>query len=231
MMEKNVCTVNYNTPDLTRAAILSLWKHTPGCRVTVFDNSDRLPFGAMDDVRVIDNTRGQAIDFRAFLDQFPDKTDARNDWGSAKHCRTVQELFRFFPEGFVLMDSDVLVKRDISVFFNPECIFVGEEGVTPYRHRHKIPRLLPFLCWINVEMCRRQGIGYYDPDRCWMLQPDSHIGSWYDTGASFLEDCKARGVPALRLQISDYILHFKGGSWAGKASACEWLDANRHLYE
>ena len=36
--------VHYNTPKLTRAALLSLWKHTPGCRAVVFDNSDRRPF-------------------------------------------------------------------------------------------------------------------------------------------------------------------------------------------
>lgn len=39
-MERNVCTVNFNTPELTRAAILSLWKHTPGCQVEVFDDRD-----------------------------------------------------------------------------------------------------------------------------------------------------------------------------------------------
>lgn len=229
-MERNVCTVNFNTPDLTRAAILSLRKHTPGCRVTVFDNSDRIPFGTMDGVRVIDNTRGQVIDFDAFLRQFPNKTDARNDWGSAKHCRTIQELFKYFPGGFVLMDSDVLVKRDISAFFNPESIFVGEEGITPYRHRHKVPRLLPFLCWINVSLCRQLGINYFDPVRCWMLHPDGYFGSWYDTGASFLEECKRVGAPARYLQLGDYILHFKGGSWTGK-SAGQWLEQNRRLYE
>lgn len=229
-MEKNVCTVNYNTPDLTRAAILSLWKHTPGCLVTVFDNSDRIPFGAMDGVRVIDNTCGQVIDFDAFLQQFPSKTDARNDWGSAKHCRTIQELWWYFPDGFVLMDSDVLIKKDISPFFDHERIFVGEEGVTPFRHRHKIPRLLPFLCWINVPLCRRLGVSYFDAERCWMLHSDSILRSWYDTGASFLEDCKRVGAPARYLRLGDYILHFKGGSWTGK-SAGQWLEQNRRLFE
>ena len=64
-----------------------------------------------------------------------------------------------------------------------------------------------------------------------MLHSDGYLGSWYDTGASFLEECKRIGAPARYLRIDDFILHFKGGSWAGKASACEWLDANRHLYE
>lgn len=41
---KTVVIVNYNTQSLTDCAIRSLNKHTPGCRVVVFDNSDRTPF-------------------------------------------------------------------------------------------------------------------------------------------------------------------------------------------
>ena len=45
--------VNFNTPELCEAAILSLWKH--GCQdvhVTIFDNSDTRPF-----VKKMDNVR------------------------------------------------------------------------------------------------------------------------------------------------------------------------------
>lgn len=230
-MERNVCTVNFNTPELTRAAILSLWKHTPGCQVTVFDNSDRIPFGTMDGVRVIDNTRGRVVDFRAFLRNYPEKVDAKNNWGSAKHIRSIQALWKYFPEGFVLMDSDILFKRDISEFFDPESIYVGEVNVTPFQHRIKVPRLLPFLCWINVPMCRQLGVRYFAPDRCWKLFPDRCIESWYDTGASFLEDCKASGAPAKSLRLDDYILHLKGASWKGNESAHEWLEKHKDMYE
>lgn len=41
--DMRVAIVHYNTPKLTAAAVRSLWKHTPGVRVTVLDNSDRLP--------------------------------------------------------------------------------------------------------------------------------------------------------------------------------------------
>ena len=40
----DVLIIHYNTPELTAAAIRSLWKHTPGARVTVFDNSDKRAF-------------------------------------------------------------------------------------------------------------------------------------------------------------------------------------------
>ena len=46
-MNKNVAIVHYNTPELTEAAIRSLWKNTPDAAVTVFDNSDRRRFRAM----------------------------------------------------------------------------------------------------------------------------------------------------------------------------------------
>ena len=63
----DVAIVHYNTPELTEAAIRSVWKHTPGCRITVFDNSDKREFRYKDDVAVIDNTRGQIIDFEMML--------------------------------------------------------------------------------------------------------------------------------------------------------------------
>ena len=45
---KIACIVNYNTPHLVEAAIMSLQRCTPYCKVVVFDNSDReKPLGAI----------------------------------------------------------------------------------------------------------------------------------------------------------------------------------------
>ena len=77
MKKKTVAIIHYNTPELTEAAILSLRKHGgEDYHVTVFDNSAEAtdqktgekyparPFTAkMEGVTVIDNTRGQIIDF------------------------------------------------------------------------------------------------------------------------------------------------------------------------
>ena len=58
---------------MTTAAIRSLWKHHPDCRVVIFDNSDKEPFGHSEEplgtVAVIDNTRGQLIDFEKELER------------------------------------------------------------------------------------------------------------------------------------------------------------------
>lgn len=115
---KNVAIVHYNTPELTAATIRSLWKHTPDAVVTVFDNSDRHRFRAMDGVRILDNTTGRLVDFAAMLGRYPEKMPTACNWGSEKHIASVDYLFDILPDGFVLMDSDVLVKRDITPFFD-----------------------------------------------------------------------------------------------------------------
>jgi hypothetical protein len=60
-----VAIVSYNTPELIAAAIMSLRKHGgQDWRVVVFDNSDERPFTCkMKNVEVVDNTKGQIIDF------------------------------------------------------------------------------------------------------------------------------------------------------------------------
>ena len=75
--KRQVAIIHYNTPELTEAAILSLRKHGgEDYEITIFDNSapavdqktgeryEARPFTAeMNGVKVIDNTKGQIIDF------------------------------------------------------------------------------------------------------------------------------------------------------------------------
>ena len=226
---KDVCIVHFNTPELTRATIRSLWKNTPDCRVVIFDNSTTAPFGEMDGVEVIDNTKGQILDFQKMLSRFPRKRWTMNDWGSAKHSYTIDYLFSVFPEGFVLMDSDILVKDDISGFFDQDVLFVGKKRDGNGDNHNRNPRLLPFLCWINVPMCRAAGIKYFDPSRSWKLHqggPDT----WYDTGSSFFLDCLKSGLPVRYVDIDNYMIHFYGGSYKEKDWRA-WLAQYKGLYE
>lgn len=227
-MEKNVCIVNFNTTELTTAAIQSLWKNTPDCKVTVFDNSDRIPFGKMKGVRVIDNTKSQVIDFNKFLDEYPYKEQNQNNWGSDKHTYTIDHLFDLFPEGFVLMDSDVLVRKDISDLFDESVVWCGEER--SYDNHNK-PRLLPFLCWINVPMCTQYGIRYFDTKRNFRLDAQRARSVLYDTGAVILEDCKKTNLPVKEINLKDYIVHFGKGSWAKQSSYKQWLKKYNYLYQ
>jgi len=223
-MDKNIVIVHFNTPELTTATVLSIRKHSPDCSITIFDNSDRLSFPQMDGVRYIDNTKGQIIDFDEFLSRFPKKTATQNNWGSAKHCYSIQKLWDFFPGGFVLMDSDVLVKRDISVFFDGEVAYFGECGRSADFH---MMRLLPYICWINVPMCREYGIRYFDEKRSWKLRPKVKL---YDTGASFLEDCEKSGLRFKQVKIDDFIEHFGCGSYKNKDYR-QWLEKHKELYD
>lgn len=228
-MEKNICIVHFNTPELTRATIQSIWKNSPGCNITVFDNSTDKPFVPIDGVTVIDNTKGQIIDFEEFLSHYPNKTPTKNNWGSAKHCYTIQKLWDYFPDGFVLMDSDVLVKKDLSIFFDDAYAYAGEVYFNRNRIDKRTPRLWPFLCWINVRMCRDNGVEYFDGKRNWKLYRDGN--KWYDTGASFLEDCVNKKLPGKKINISDYIVHFGRASVIRNGEWGEWLKQYSYLYE
>ena len=94
-MKKTVCIVNYNTTELTRAAIRSISKHGgDGYEFIVFDNSDKTPFGAMDGVDVVDNTKGQVINFAEELKKYPKKNVGIGcavgcNFGSVKHMMSV----------------------------------------------------------------------------------------------------------------------------------------------
>ena len=223
-----VCIVHYNTPRLTQCAIQSLWKHTPGVEVIVFDNSDREPFPKMDNVEIIDNTRGQIIDFDKCLAQFPDKLPTKNRWASTKHCYTVQWLINKRRNPFILMDSDVLVRQDISLFWQREQAFVGQ--IKPHHsiYRVTVDRVLPMLCFVNVPMMKRSGVSYFNPQKMYALtsrRPDCA----YDTGCWFLEDVIRHRLPYTDVDIDTYILHFGHGSWKEK-DAEQWLEENRELY-
>ncbi len=221
-MRRDIAIVHYNTPELTRAAILSVRKHTTGCTFTVFDNSDKRPFEPMDGVKVIDNTKGHLIDFDAMLSRYPDKRDTANEQGSAKHIASVDYLFDVLPDGFVLMDSDVLVKRDIAAFFDKNVAWAGM-----VEHKPPFPfmteRLYPFLLWINVPMLRKHGIRFWHEGMVYKL---SHTGApYYDTAGSLLKDCDDAGLPCKEMDLYDYIEHFCGGSCGRKtrANALSWL--------
>lgn len=224
-MEKNVAIVHYNTPELTVAAIKSLWRNTPDCKVTVFDNSDERPFSEMQGVTVIDNTKGQFIDFERLLDRFPDKLPTPSNWGSEKHIASVEMLFSFFPDGFVLMDSDVLVKKDISEFFDTDVIYAGETEKPQWESHAR--RVLPMLLWINVPMCNKHDIHFYHEGMVFHLTQSAFH---FDTGGSFITDVERSGLPVKTIKIYNYIEHFGSGSWKTKGWR-GWLEQHKYLFE
>jgi len=233
-----VLIVHYNTPELTEAAIRSLWKHTPDAHVTILDNSDKRPFVRNDyglwtmdyGLSIIDNTKGQIVDWRKWLSKFQDKMPCpENDWGSAKHTYSVELCMDRFQDGFFLMDSDVLVKQDITPLCDPSKAFVGETSFCLKRRGFRAMRVLPMLCWINTPMLKRHGIHYFNPERTWKLT-SVFPNCWYDTGASFFQETADARLPYSTIKTDDYILHYGNGSWNQHKDPLEWLEENKELW-
>ena len=243
MKQKTVAIINFNTPELTEACILSIRKHGgKDYRVVVFDNSDNRPFRVqMPGVEVIDNTRGKLIDFDKLLSAFPQRNASIGcakgcDFASVRHMRTVQELWRLLPDGFVLVESDVLIKKPIDEFFREEYSFVAYVQRQQPHNPFGIGRILPMICWLNVPKFVAEGVQYFDPNRTYGLKADRNDRTnWYDTGASLLEDVLSHRprLKGLHIDIRDYVEHFGSGSWKNnnlKAQA-EWMNKHRNLWE
>lgn len=240
-MTRNVAIIHYNTPELTEAAILSLRYHGgQDYNVFVFDNSDKRPFTKrMKRVKVWNNRKGQIINFDEELKKYPERdedlgTDKGYYFGSDKHMMSVQKLWELIPDGFVLMDSDILIKQDIDfMFMENECV-VGHisKCCGPYEYE----RLAPMLLWINVPMCKAGGARFFDPDRAWALHKglDDKRNCW-DTGGALLDDIR-RLKPqchGIRIDIRPLMEHYGGGSWhqADINKQKAWLDKYEELWK
>jgi hypothetical protein len=196
----------------------------------------------MKGVKVLNNTKGQIIDFDAELAKYPQRCEGIGcphgcNWGSVKHMLSVQKLWELLPEGFVLMESDILLKASIEEFFRPEYSIVGYVQREQPRNPYRIGRVMPMLCWMNVPMLTREGARYYDPWRTYGLLPGGkdNRNNWYDTGAVLLEDILRRRprLKGLHIDIRRYLLHFGSASWKNndKALQLSWLTRYRELWE
>ena len=236
---KTICIVHYNTPELTRAAVLSIRKHGgEDYKIVIFDNSDKRPFfgcAEMGDYIKCDNTQGQIIDFDKELAKWPSKrTDAERrtaNFGSAKHMMSVDWLIWNTKEPFVLCDSDILLKRPVDDLYDESVTAIGciDQG---WNNPHGIKRLLPMLCYINAPECRRLNIHFYDGSRCWGINSDNNHGTWYDTGAAFLEDIRANKEATLRTfnNEEERYEHLWSGSWNKDKEWQRWLNEHAGLW-
>ena len=254
-MQKRIAIINLNTPGLVEHCILSIRKH--GCKwpVVVFDNSQalRLPAGeglperlvaaqpftkVMKGVEIIDNTQGEQIDFEKALELFPDRHENHakiNLWGSDRHMMTVQRLWELLPEGFILVESDILVRTDISTLWKEEYSFCGYVQQRQYGNRFGRGRILPMLCYLNVPKFRKEGVNYFDPERSWMLhEGEDNPANWYDTGSSLLEDVLTHRpkLKGLHVDIRPMVVHLGGGSYktVSLKEQAVWLKQNEDLW-
>lgn len=227
-MTKQAAIIHYNTPELTGALVKSIRKWSPELGVVIFDNSDRRPFPQTEGVRIIDNTRGQVVDFDAMISRYPERLPHPSNWGSEKHIASVDALFDILTDGFLLLDPDTLLKQDVTPLLDPNVAWAGY--VEQQTGQPLARRAAPYCLWINVPMLREHGIRFLHEGRIFRL---SHSGPpFYDTGASFYHDCEAAGLTKKKVAIYEYIAHLHGGSWRkSPEAASRFLEQNRPLYE
>lgn len=241
-MKKTIAIVHFNTPELTEAAILSMRKQAKeDYQVVIFDNSNERPFKRrMRGVKVINNTKGQLINFDEELAKYPDRETRyamKSNFGSFKHILTVQKLWELIPEGFILMESDVLIKKPFDFIWDEQFAAVGRIQWHQQGNLCDVPRLLPLLCYMNVPLLTANGARYFDPMRCWALQKGIMVrGNWYDTGASLLEDI-VKTKPALVCRnyktLPECYIHYHGGSWRQNnvEEQKKWLEEHKDLWK
>lgn len=232
----NICIIHYNTPELTDALVKSIEHFTPNSNIYIFDNSDKRPFvtaGEYPNVTVLDNTKGQIINFDEWLEKYPNRYRSRgalNNFGSAKHCYSVQKFMDMFNENFILLDSDVLLKRDITSLCNENFVYVGEIGV---HKRLGTKRVYPFICYINNKYCKSKDIKYYNESFMHGLFFSAE-SERYDTGGGFYMMSRKENVKEIK--YSDYVVHYEAGSWKKENSAGsgltskQWLEKNKNLW-
>lgn len=235
-MNSNIVIIHYNTPYLTECLVRSINLFVRDAVIYIFDNSDKSPFVAkFDNVTILDNTEGQIINFDEWLKKYPRRSMSHgrvNGWGSAKHCYSVEKCMELIGENFFLLDSDILLKRDISELADNECIYVGETVNQP---NSSVKRLLPFLCYINVDMCRENGIHYFDHDYMHGLAytVNNSAADSYDTGGGFY--IHASKFKHKDINLNNYMIHFGHGSWNKKGekikyTAMDWLKIHKRLW-
>ena len=239
-MKREVAIVHFNTPELTEACILSVRKHGgQQYHITVFDNSDARPFTAkMDGVTVIDNTKGQVIDFDKELKKHQKAQYGKvNNYASDKHMMSVQKLWDIINAPFLLLDSDVLLKQSVDFMFKDDVVAVGHVQNPQPGNNFNLGRLVPMVCYINVPLCYEYGLTYFDPKRAWMIHSNNlhDRANWYDTGASFYEDIHAKknGCRGTRIDIRPLMEHYKRGSWWGNCHGDhkKWLENHKNLWK
>ena len=228
-MNKNICIIHYNTPILTMHLIKSINKHvkkSEDISIYIFDNSDKSPFTyRQNNIKYIDNTKGQIIDFNEWGKKYPHKTKS---FISSKHCYSVQKCMEIIDEPFVLLDSDVLLKQDISGFFNENYGFIGELSGK---------RILPFICFINTNILKEKNVRYFDDNHTYDLFKNGPKSKREDTG--FMLYANKDRLPHKYIICSKFVEHYAGGSYSdedfkhlhkGQISKENWLRKFKNLW-
>ena len=229
----NICIIHYNTPYATECLIKSINKFTPNSNIYILDNSDSEPFTyKQNNLTVFDNTNGQIINFDNIIKKYPNNDIGKgNNWASCKHCMSVEKMFELINDNFILMDSDILLKKDISHFYQKDKIIVGEIELNKQR-------FAPYLCFINVNKCKDLNLHYFNENFMFGLGINNFINNnkcIYDTGTYFYQQIISNKYEVSQLTLSNFMEHYRSGSWNNKQinhtnTLKQWVDLNKNLW-
>lgn len=234
-MGLHFCIIHYNTPIITTCLIGSIRKFHPDADITIFDNSDKQPFDKtlFEDIEYLDNTQQQLIHFDEYISKFTDTVESSrkiNNFGSAKHAMSVEYLCNTFNNPFILLDSDVLLKRQVSCIYDENCICVSDIINCVYANKVKKPRIAPFITMINPALMHRYNIHFFDANR---IDGLTKAGHYNDTGSSFFEDI-SMNIPQYfkKIRYTDFVEHYGKGSYSGNIdNAKHWLFIHKNLWK
>lgn len=223
-----ILTTTFNENILTGMMLKSFAKQLGKLpTVVIIDNGNRIP---------IDPRLKQAFNI---IDNFNHKILPDENQPSRNHCIALDYTLNkhIHTKWVLLVDNDILFKPSVKNFINTfdesaDC--VGEIGWDVI----KPERLFPYFCLINMEKYKQDNIHYFDPNKCMKLFDENgnelhnvsngHSGL-YDTGYSFLESIKKKKWAIREIQINDYIVHLKNGSFGSK-NVCEFLMKYKDLH-
>lgn len=218
-----IATCNFNTTELTNKLISSIINNTSDIdyQIVVLDNSDKIPFTTkFCNIRVIDNTKSQIIDFDKRISMFGGYTT--NNYANIKHAMSVQFLLDMCQTtGLLLFDSDACLKKPID-FIDESFATIGglqKQYVATWANNVvRLTRIVPFMQFFNTKMIRQFNIKFFDPYR--IIGSSKENSNQFDTGASFYADIVDKNVPFKLIDYKQYIDHVLGASWAKNNSSC-----------
>ena len=205
-------TCTYNRVDMVEPCVRSIFKSLGRkLPVVVINTGEEQWFpGEYVDVCTVVNNAGHRL---MTMEEMPDRCrcqpsdchSASLDWclKNAIHTRYA-----------MMTDTDVIYYPNLKEFLETvdEHDAIGEIGHLRGDCRgRRQDRLYPHFCLINVERMKRDGISFFDKDRCAGSDPCPG-----DTGCSFRMDIEAHGWDILRITASDYCTHLKGATWQNK---------------
>lgn len=229
---------NYNTTKLTNACVKSIIKNSglSDFKITILDNSDKEKLVLDEDIskdiiKILDNTNGQYIDFQEVIKTYGGIIDDSTCSGYAnlRHSYGIQYLIdRSSTSNFILFDNDTILRRKIDFIDSRYISISGFQN--PYMNKGVLrkQRFLPFLQYFNKKMMNYYKICYFNPMK--IMNGNGPNSMQYDTGASFAEAVTEKYLPFKIINVSDYIDHLMGGSWAKVHNEKKFLEKNKQYY-